>query len=152
MSNINEKLRELYAALGGEPADVANLTTHTEILNAVSVFMGGSGSAGTISDAVTNIIPVVPAGGGEWETMLAGVIDGSVTRLVIPEGTTRIRNNLFSSCTGLTNVTIGNGVTSIGNSAFSDCTGLETITINKPENSISGAPWGATNATVVWTG
>ena len=27
-----------------------------------------------------------------------------------------------------------------------------TITINKPQDSVSGAPWGATNATVVWNG
>ena len=43
-------------------------------------------------------------------------------------------------------------INSISNTAFAGCTNLETITINKSEGSVSGAPWGATNATVVWNG
>ncbi len=43
-------------------------------------------------------------------------------------------------------------VTNIPSSMFYSCYDLTEIIIHKPENSISGAPWGATNATVVWTG
>jgi len=89
-------------------------------------------------------------------------------------GITSIDNSAFSNCTSLTSINIPNSVTSIGNSAFYNCKALKSITIpnsvtsiedhafysssltsiiiNKPEGSISGSPWGATNATVQWTG
>ena len=41
---------------------------------------------------------------------------------------TRIRNNAFHSCTGLTSITIPNSVTSLGDYCFSGCTGLTEIT------------------------
>ena len=62
-----------------------------------------------------------------------------------------IGERAFYSCS-LTSITIPNSVTSIGNFTFDYCKKLKKITINKPQGSISGAPWGATNATVVWTG
>ena len=100
---------------------------------------------------------------------------GKLDGVSIPTGVTAIENATFSGCSSLKTVTIPNTVVSIGTSAFGDCTSLksitipesvttiipnafsgctslETITINKPENSISGAPWSAPNATVVWTG
>lgn len=156
---------------------------------------------------IANSIATSSASGGEYETMLAGVIDGSVENLVIPEGTTSIKGYMFSDngsltsvripgsvktigsgafsrCVSLEDVTIDNGVETImeafngcsslgtitipasvtriakpmriggatSDGAFSDCSNLTTITIHKTENSIEGAPWGATNATVVWTG
>ena len=58
----------------------------------------------------------------------------------------------FSNCSSLTSIEIPSSVISIDNGAFSGCSNLTTITINKPQDSISGAPWGATNATVVWNG
>lgn len=98
-----------------------------------------------------------------------------LSEISIPSGVTAIENATFSGCSNLKTITIPNTVASIGVSAFGDCTSLksitipesvttimppafsgctslETITINKPENSISGAPWSAPNATVVWTG
>ncbi len=58
----------------------------------------------------------------------------------------------FSDCQNLKSVSLPSSLESIGSSVLLRCTSLETITIAKPENSISGAPWGATNATVIWTG
>lgn len=52
--------------------------------------------------------------------------------IVIPKGITRIGNNAFMSCTGLTSVTICEGVTRIGSYAFCDCGGL--LTINLPDS------------------
>ena len=65
---------------------------------------------------------------------------------------TSISQYAFNSCTGLTEITLPSMINSISITAFAGCTNLETITINKSEGSISGAPWGASNATVVWTG
>jgi BspA type Leucine rich repeat region (6 copies)/Concanavalin A-like lectin/glucanases superfamily/Secretion system C-terminal sorting domain/Ig-like domain CHU_C associated len=42
---------------------------------------------------------------------------------------TRIGNEAFFNCTGLTSVSIPNSVTSIGNSAFSYCSGLTSVSI-----------------------
>ena len=68
------------------------------------------------------------------------------------EGMTKILSCTFESCTSLTNITIPSGITSIDSTAFIDCTNLTQITINKAQDSISGAPWGAPNATVTWQG
>ena len=94
----------------------------------------------------------------------------SLTSVTIPSGVTSIGDLAFSSCKSLTTVTIPNGVKSIGQS-FSDCSALTSVTIpssvtsiniyafmgcNKlthiycgfAEGAVSGAPWGATNATI----
>ena len=68
------------------------------------------------------------------------------------EGMTEILSNTFDSCTSLTNITIPSSITSIDSTAFLNCTNLTQITINKAQDSISGAPWGAPNATVTWQG
>lgn len=59
-------------------------------------------------------------------------------------------NALFQNCGNLTSVYIGNNVKTIGSSCFYGANSLATIRINQKENSISGAPWGATNATIEW--
>jgi hypothetical protein len=72
--------------------------------------------------------------------------------VTIPNGVQSIGTFVFNRCSSLVSVEIPASVTEIGTNCFAGATALTTITINKPENSISGAPWGATNATVVWTG
>ena len=76
----------------------------------------------------------------------------SLTSVTMGNGVISIDFQAFAACTSLTSVTIGNNVTRINDYAFDGCTNLTTIVINKPHGSVSGAPWGATNATVVWTG
>lgn len=48
-------------------------------------------------------------------------------------------------------INIPSTIKSIGKYAFNDSS-LTTINIDRSANSISGEPWGATNATVNWTG
>lgn len=97
-----------------------------------------------------------------------------ITSFEIPAGTTVIPASMFYNCVALAQVTIPDSVTTIGGLAFgrnyalksitipanvttiySDaflyCSGI-TITIQKAENSISGSPWSASNATIIWTG
>ena len=50
----------------------------------------------------------------------------------------------------MTKITIPSSVTTIDGYGFNRCAQLTTIYVDKPTDSISGAPWGATNATVIW--
>lgn len=76
----------------------------------------------------------------------------SLKNITIPDGVTSIESFTFRDCTNLESVILPNSIGFIDPFAFRGCTNLKTITINKPQDSIWGAPWGATNATVVWTG
>ena len=71
----------------------------------------------------------------------------NVTKIIIPDGVTRIGWYAFQNCSNLTSVTIGNSVTSIGVGAFSR-TGLTSVTIPDSVTSIEdGAFIGCSNLT-----
>lgn len=80
----------------------------------------------------------------------------ALSSVTLHSGLTFIGNLSFKDCTALTSIEIPSTVTTIkrGDSynSFKGCTNLTQIIIHKPQDSISGAPWGATNATVTWTG
>ncbi len=69
---------------------------------------------------------------------------------IFPNGLTTLGYRAFYSCSSLTYVELPSSITSMGNQVFGNCTNITTIRIHKPQDSISGAPWGATNATVIW--
>ena len=91
----------------------------------------------------------------------------------IPKGVTQIMSHCFGGCKLSKGIDLPEGLKYIGSEAFSFCcfteidipstvetiattafknSDLEIITVHKPEGSIAGAPWGATNAEVIWTG
>lgn len=76
----------------------------------------------------------------------------SLTKVTFPSTMLEISYYSFTNCTSLQSINIPASVETIHSTAFAGCSKLKTITINKPQDSITGAPWGATNATVVWTG
>lgn len=53
--------------------------------------------------------------------------------------------------TPMTSISIPSTIKTIGLYAFS-YSSIKTITVNRKADAISGSPWGATNATVSWTG
>ena len=59
------------------------------------------------------------------------LVDGTTCsgEAVLSDGVTRINDDAFSYCSGLTNITIPDSLTSIGAWAFNYCTGLTSITI-----------------------
>lgn len=57
-------LKDLYVALGGTAADVDNLDTSVEVLNAISVLLGGEGGALVNPKAIENIAEVASGAGG----------------------------------------------------------------------------------------
>ena len=65
-----------------------------------------------------------------------GIPFGSVTNLVISEGTKSIGYQAFSGCSSLTSLTIPNSVTNIGEWAFYGCRGLTSLTIPDSVTSI----------------
>ena len=87
---------------------------------------------------------VLATDGFAWCTKLK-----SVTGM---EGMTEIPTGAFEGCTSLTNITIPSNIIKIGDGSnvFEECTNLTQIIVNKAQDSISGAPWGAPNATVTW--
>ena len=76
----------------------------------------------------------------------------SLRGVTIPSNVKNVPEHAFDSCRYLISVQVADGVETIGTDAFRGCHELTRITINKPQDSIPGAPWGAPNATVVWTG
>lgn len=76
----------------------------------------------------------------------------SLRGVTIPSNIKNVPEHAFDSCRYLISVQVADGVETIGTDAFRGCHELTRITINKPSGSIPGAPWGAPNATVIWTG
>lgn len=72
----------------------------------------------------------------------------SLSYVHIPETVEEIESGAFSNCENLTKIRIPKSVTSIESDAFSGCDYLEDIYVGFSSGAVSGAPWGATNATI----
>lgn len=72
------------------------------------------------------------------------------TSMNIPNGVSVIGQYAFFDCTNLAEITIPCSVSSIGDNTFKDCTSLTEIYVDKVEETVSGAPWNAPNATVTY--
>ena len=68
----------------------------------------------------------------------------------LPESLTSISQYAFSGCTSLTSITFKGTPSSISSGAFNGCTNLTEIKVPWSEGAVSGAPWGATNATITY--
>lgn len=66
----------------------------------------------------------------------------------LPQSLEEIGGSAFSSCTGLTTITFKSKPTLFGYAVFEQCDNLTTINVPWSEGEVSGAPWGATNATI----
>ena len=67
---------------------------------------------------------------------ITGLIDETVTEVVIPDYVTSIGEDAFEYCDSLTSVVIGDSVTSIGNYAFYNCSRLTSVVIGDSVTSI----------------
>lgn len=77
----------------------------------------------------------------------------NLSSITLPSGLTSIGDYTFSECTSLTSIKLPTSVSSISEDAFYGCDNLKTIIIRRnpgDTEKISGEPWGATNANVVY--
>ena len=75
----------------------------------------------------------------------------NLEEVIIENGATfTISNYFIINCPKLTKIEIPTSISSISSYAFRLVENPVTITIDKPVDSIPGAPWGATNATIIW--
>lgn len=72
----------------------------------------------------------------------------SLTNIQIPEGLREIKWQAFAYCTALETIRIPASVTTIQLQVFAECTALHDIYVGFAEGAVSGAPWGAPNATI----
>ena len=130
--------------------------------------IGESAFAGCSNLALTSLPESLTSIG---ESAFAGCLNLALTSL--PEGLTSISDHAFQWCINLALTSLPDGLASIGFKAFADCTSLTSITfkgtpitisssafdgcanltdIKVPwvEHAVSGAPWGAKNATITY--
>lgn len=128
----------------------------------------------------TGITKILPIGGlyRARGTNLVGPFEGSpINTVVLPSNFKTIGDWVFRSCAALNQIDFGNSIENIGSLAFSNCSSLAeislpasittiaddafvgcqsltTITIDRLAGSVSGYEnkWGATNASIIWTG
>lgn len=66
MNTTVEALKALYAALGGTPADVADITLIPDMINAIAEHIGTGGAAELPTVSATNNGQVLTVVNGEW--------------------------------------------------------------------------------------
>lgn len=136
-----ESFRKIYTS------DVPNIVLYMPEVKTIgsAAFSGGSSSLRSGGVVKTAIMPKVEEiGGGAFYTT------GIIGEISMPKIKT-IDDRAFAS-TKIEKVYIGADIESIDSRAFEYCNSLTEIRIDKPVNSVSGAPWGATNANIVWLG
>lgn len=96
----------------------------------------------------------------------------NLSHLIMPDSVTEISDHSFYGCdklktvklsdslktigrgafadSGLEYIKIPEGVTAIDSTAFQNCLNLKVIDVGFAQGDVSGAPWGATNATVYY--
>ena len=70
--------------------------------------------------------------------------------ITLPPALTTIGDYAFANCTGLETVKFTSTVSSIPNGVFSGCTKLSTIYVPWSQGQVANAPWGASNATIIY--
>jgi hypothetical protein len=70
--------------------------------------------------------------------------------ITLPPALTTIGDFAFANCTGLETVKFTSTVSSIPNGVFSGCPKLSTIYVPWSQGQVANAPWGASNATIIY--
>lgn len=73
-----------------------------------------------------------------------------LAELTIPDGVAIIYDYAFRNCRGLQTVVLPASIEYMGDDPFDGCARIENIYCGFSEGAVSGAPWGATNATIIY--
>ncbi len=76
--------------------------------------------------------------------------DTSLENVLFLKGIENINEEAFANCSSLEEIVIPSSIQYIAIDSFYNSNNLKTITINNLKDSISNAPWGASNAKVIW--
>jgi hypothetical protein len=68
----------------------------------------------------------------------------------LPSGITSIGEQAFANCSSLETVRFTSTVSQIPNGVFSGCPKLSTIYVPWSQGQVANAPWGASNATIIY--
>ena len=132
-------------------------TINYSVLNS---FAGQSATGTKIPDSVTVLQGEVYVNTPYKDIVVPGRIKNipaycfcgtGIESLVIEEGVETISSMAFCGVR-FSSLDLPSTIKSIGVKAFDDSVDLMTINIKKKSGSISGSPWGASNATVNWLG
>ena len=74
----------------------------------------------------------------------------AITSLRLPAALSEVGSMAFSACTGLTEVTFTSTPAKLLSNTFGQCKNILTIRVPWSQDEIAGAPWGATNATILY--
>jgi len=107
---------------------MATLTSEIQALITYANEVTGEADT-TLGEAVHTLADGYGQGGGD--EMAKGLIDGSLTNVVIPNGVTSIRDYAFYR-SKVESVVVPNSVTNYGTNIFESCSKLTSVTI--PEN------------------
>lgn len=72
----------------------------------------------------------------------------NLVNISLPDGLKQIESEAFAYCYALSSVTFKGKATTISSRIFVNCNNLLTINVPWAEGEVSGAPWGATQATI----
>lgn len=117
----------------------------SELVIPESVITIGS-NAFANSDNLVNVL--IPEGVININSM--AFYDCNLETLTIPNSVETLGMYAFARCSNLTTVTIGSGIKSIHAAAFSEDYNIKTIYVPWAEDEVANAPWGASNATIIY--
>lgn len=132
-------------------------STNYSVLNS---YAGRNATGTSIPDTITVIQPEAYVNVKYEEITIPGRIKEipsycfaySMARKVTIEEGVETLNNMSLAGETITSIDLPSTVKTIHQSTFKDNENLTMINVNRTEGAIEGTPWGATNATLNWTG
>lgn len=159
LSEVQEQVGTLSDTVGTQGATIEGLNTTVLALNEdIDELSADVEELKFIEESKTKVIITNTTTGerqlansyGAAATVVKSAEDGSFTITCGEKYSQQtIAADTFKDATRLTEITFPASITTIASTAFDGCDGI-IINIPKETDSVTGSPWGATNATINW--